>query len=52
MVRRGAGVAVRTFDGAGVRVSIGSAEDNELFVAAANGWATKRSSFPETAVTR
>jgi histidinol-phosphate aminotransferase len=48
----GTGVAVRTFDGAGVRVSIGSAEDNELFVAAANGWATKRSSFPETAVTR
>jgi len=33
-----AGIAVRTFDGEGIRVSIGSARDNEAFLAAANEW--------------
>ncbi|GEM_PF-21983 len=33
-----AGVAVRTFHGEGIRVSIGLAEDNDAFIAAANEW--------------
>jgi histidinol-phosphate aminotransferase len=33
-----AGIAVRTFDGEGVRVSIGAAGDNDAFVAAAAEW--------------
>jgi histidinol-phosphate aminotransferase len=33
-----ASIAVRTFDGAGVRVSIGSARDNDAFLATANEW--------------
>jgi hypothetical protein len=31
-------IAVRTFDRAGVRVSIGSPQDNDSFLTAANQW--------------
>lgn len=34
----GAGIAVRTFDGEGVRVSMGTVGDNDAFLAAANEW--------------
>jgi histidinol-phosphate aminotransferase len=34
----GAGIAVRAFDGEGVRVSIGTARDNDAFLGAANEW--------------
>lgn len=49
------GIAVRTFDGEGVRVSIGSVEDNTAFLAAANEWqartAMAKPAVPTTAVT-
>jgi len=34
----GSGIHVRTFPGEGVRVSVGSPSDNDVFVAAAVGW--------------
>lgn len=37
-----AGIAVRVFDGEGVRVSIGSAEDNDDFLVAAREWRVRR----------
>ncbi|MEE1802287.1 histidinol-phosphate transaminase [Streptomyces sp. JV176] len=37
----GKGIAVRTFPGEGVRVSIGCAEDNDVFLAASAAWLTR-----------
>lgn len=39
----GQGIAVRTFPGEGVRVSIGRAEDNDAFLAASAEWLTRAS---------
>ncbi|MEU8877666.1 histidinol-phosphate transaminase [Streptomyces javensis] len=38
----GRGIAVRTFPGEGVRVSLGSPEDNDAFLTAAAGWRASR----------
>ncbi|WP_329618628.1 histidinol-phosphate transaminase [Streptomyces sp. S465] len=37
----GKGIAVRTFPGEGVRVSVGCAEDNDAFLAASAAWLTR-----------
>jgi histidinol-phosphate aminotransferase len=42
-----AGIAVRVFDGAGVRVSIGSADDNDAFLSAAREWRARAATVSE-----
>ena len=39
-------VTVRAFPGVGVRVSVGSAEDNDQFLAAADEWSSSRQTTP------
>jgi histidinol-phosphate aminotransferase len=46
-----AGIAVRVFDGEGVRVSIGAAGDNDAFLAAANEWRVQAAGVSAPGVT-
>jgi histidinol-phosphate aminotransferase len=44
-----AGIAVRVFDGEGIRVSIGAAADNDAFLGAANQWRVQAAADPRRA---